>query len=147
MAKFFLTSFLAVFCFYLKAQEPKLTGRVMLSKDSIPVFDKMYSSNVFTKSFFYCRTDFSGIISNSQFESFNSSVKGHNIDIASFISTDGKSIVSIFPKHTIRGIKEFYGFLENHFNQNSFPGVLNKSIKHVEVVEAYDPLDKNRGFN
>lgn len=138
----FLFSF--VFAF---AQEQKIIPRVMLDKDSLPIFDKKVPTLNFTNSFFYCYADLDSTITANQFNSFDIGIKGVNSEITCFLSPDKKSVVAIFPKQAERGISNLNTFINSHFQNSSFPTATFMPVKHIEIVNQFDPLDKNKGFN
>ena len=147
MNKTFITIVFAACASVIYAQDSNYTERVILEQDSIPVFDKMYISDAFSSSYFYCTTNFSATISDAEFAAFNNDISNFNSDVKGFRSMDQKSIITIFPKHTIKGISDFTGFLETNFLKNNFTGTHSSVVKHLQVVNQYDPLDTKRGFN
>lgn len=147
MIKTFITIALATCTSVIYSQDNNYTERVILEKDSIPVFDKMYISDAFSSSYFYCTTNCSVAITASEFAAFNNDITNFNSDIKTFRSLDQKSIITIFPKHTIKGISDVTIFLENNFIKNNLTETHSSVVKHLQVVNQYDPLDTKRGFN
>ena len=147
MNKTFITIVFAVCASVFYAQDSNYTERVILQQDSIPVFDKMYISDAFSSSYFYCTTNCSAVISDAEFAAFNNDITNFNSDIKTFRSADQKSIITIFPKHTIKDVSYFSYFLETNFLKNNFNGTHSSTVKHLQVVNQYDPLDSKRGFN
>lgn len=147
MNKHFITLLFILSSLFIFAQEQKITHRVLTDKDSLPIFDKNHSSIGFSDSFFYTYTDFANSMTTDQFDSYNKGLTKYNSDIKSFFSPDKKSIITIFPKHTTKGIANFYEFLNSYFQINSFPTIEFKSIKHIQIANQNDVLDNNHGFN
>lgn len=147
MNKLIITALIFLSSSAVFSQQQDTPERVMLASDSLPIFAKMQLPTEFSDSFFYCSTDFTSVISNIQFDNYNNTLTNHNPDIKSFFSSDKKSVITIFPKHTIKGIASLSEFLGSYFQNNNFPGIQVKSIKHIQIVGQNDLMDANHGFN
>lgn len=152
MNKKILTAALLLLCFFLKAQEDKISNKIVLLTDSIQVYGSWYPASHFSHSYFICLQEFDETFSTASFDDLNAKIKKKHSDISVYKSSNNKSVTCIFPKHTLEGIKNMQDFVSSNFDQYLDTHVTKKKTVHVQVAPEYDIHNKAeekgfKGFN
>lgn len=128
-------------------QDEKITHRVMLMSDSIPIFGKNYSSLHFGHSFFFIESKFTNQLTATAVDKLHSDLKNAHPGISLFQSESGNELVIVFTKESTRAVADFKQFLNNYFSNNGLTQPVSFKNKHIQVASEYGEKDQNKGFN
>lgn len=128
-------------------QDEKITHRVMLMSDSIPIFGKNYSSLHFGHSFFFTESKFANQLTATAVDKLRSDLKNAHPGISLFQSESGNELVIVFTKESTRAVTDFKQFLNNYFSNNGLTQPVSFKNKHIQVASEYGEKDQNKGFN
>src|ERR1700745_1270343 len=106
------------------------TRKIVLSNDSIVLYNKKIISTQFGPSYFLCFQEYSKTISNESFNGLVENLKKHNPDIVALMGPDNKSIICIIPKHAIKGIYNFHDFISSNFASQLSGEIRSKQTVH-----------------
>ncbi|MGZ3904524.1 MAG: hypothetical protein ACXVC6_12565 [Bacteroidia bacterium] len=126
--------------------------KIVLNTDYIILYNKKIPSTEFGHSYFLCLQKYSIAYSDESFKKLSENLKKYNPDIVAIKADDNKSVVCVFPKHTIRGINDFHELISNQFDPQISGQIKSKETVHIQVVPEYDPANKEeekgfKGFN
>lgn len=147
MNKLFNILLFTILSIVARAQDEKISHRVMLTSDSIPIFGKNYSALHFGHSFFFTESKFSNQLTSAQVNKLSSDLKNAHLGISLFQSASGNELAIVFTKESTRAVGNFKQFLTDYFTNNGIPMPLSYTNKHIQVASEYGEKDQNKGFN
>lgn len=144
----------AIFLFCLNAlvkvnaQEGKTDNKIVLLNDSIPVYGNRYKATTFSHSYFMSMQSFDVAFSNAAFTDLADKLKKKNVDISAFKAPDNKSIICVFPKHTLEGIKSIESFVLSNLESYLGSHLVSSKTVHIQVANEYDEKNtpEEKGF-
>ena len=148
----YIFTFLFAFTALLSFSQEISTRKIVLSNDSIGLYNKMVPATRFGPSYFLCLQEYSKSFSNESFNSLIDNLKKQHPDIIALKAVDNKSVICIIPKHAMKGIYNFHDFISSNFDPQLLGHITSKQIVHIQVVPEYDPANKEeekgfKGFN
>ena len=131
------------------AQTDTVYHRRVLATDSSEIYGRKFPALAFSDSYFTCAHQYGTAFSDQEFNSFLSKIQNFNSAITAYKANDNKRLVCIFRKTALRGIFSLSGFINSNLTSNFSSNLLNVKTTQIEVVRAFDPLDKEdeKGFN
>lgn len=147
MNKLFNILLFTILSIVARAQDEKISHRVMLASDSIPIFGKNYSALHFGHSFFFTESKFSSQLTSTQVNKLSADLKNAHPGISLFQSASGNELVIVFTKESTRVVEDFKQFLTNYYTSNGISFPISYTNKHIQVAAEYGEKDKNKGFN
>jgi len=127
-------------------------NKIVLSTDSIVIYNIKYPSTQFGPSYFLCLQEYTNRFSDDAFNTLTANFKKYSPDIITLKASDNKSVVCIFPKHALKGISNLHGFISTNFDTQLIEQIKLRRTVHIQVTNEYDPANKEeekgfKGFN